>query len=873
MGKVTASYTLVDVDDGHSLGAIETWWLASSLSSGVSKSTYGWTREPQEINDSKKYLWNYEISYFEDGTVANEIAPHIAGTYGEKGDQGPQGPQGPEGPQGIPGLQGVQGPQGEQGIAGNPGANGLTQYFHIKYSNNANGSDMTETPSKYIGTLVDFNQADSTDYTKYTWTQFKGDPGSDGLPGPPGANGQTTYLHMAYANSSDGSVSFSITDSSNRAFLGVYTDTTQADSTTYSRYTWSKIKGETGPTGPTGPQGPRGNDALTFVQLGTGADLNNCRTNNTVYWSSTTAICQSLLNKPSAMVYGEVRVTYYDLGSSSWGMQQMWCKSGATIKEFERGWSSGAWGAWQSMSEDLKADYTAKITQTNNSLSTAITNASNTLGSRIDQNANAITQTVSDVSGLSGTVSSLQLTATSINSAVSGLNGTMTQILQQISETNASISNVVRVGNNTAGTYLTLDNDGNSEFKIDAKMVDVQSLKASQGFFDSINVTGGSSFQGRINIQNRIVTKDAIAAGNTIRFNAAMTHFKESAVYGALTGVSIASNSDNIFSITTTLTDLSSSSTVRGSKVTKAIRVSKGNALFRYNTINVSPTNYYNDFTYRYDIIANESNLYVYLNRLIAEDTAGNRVEKWTYIKHYRGSTKVSDYSTNSLSTINNVQKGDYLLFTWSLGENENWVSLSTRATGHIYSTKAQTGVWFLKEDGNWINFASNQWYKESDNRISVTGNGSSFNSSSFINTPSANTAVFPTAFINSFTNDSSVKDTNTGTSFLHSDFSSSTNTGKAIKNVARKGDSLVVQCTDNTSYFFNKNTLDNSAYGTTIQIAGSAEGLYTGHIFPFVGAPSNATSGTNIGSGDLYYNKAFIREVNSNCVKGAVFN
>lgn len=78
-----------------------------------------------------------------------------------------------------------------------------------------------------------------------------GEPGEDGLPGAAGTNGQTSYLHLAYANSADGKTGFSTTDS-NRDYIGQYTDFTQQDSTDPTRYAWSKIKGATGATGAQG---------------------------------------------------------------------------------------------------------------------------------------------------------------------------------------------------------------------------------------------------------------------------------------------------------------------------------------------------------------------------------------------------------------------------------------------------------------------------------------------------------------------------------------------------------------------------------------------------------------------------------------------
>lgn len=61
-----------------------------------------------------------------------------------------------------------------------------------------------------------------------------------------GDDGEDAYVHIAWANSADGSTDFSTTDSTNKLYMGTYTDHTLADSTKPSDYAWVKIKGETG---------------------------------------------------------------------------------------------------------------------------------------------------------------------------------------------------------------------------------------------------------------------------------------------------------------------------------------------------------------------------------------------------------------------------------------------------------------------------------------------------------------------------------------------------------------------------------------------------------------------------------------------------
>ena len=168
------------------------------------------------------------------------------------------------GKNGINGLDGLQGEKGEQGIPGKDGKDGIdgkTSYFHIKYSSVANptsSSQMTETPSTYIGTYVDYKPNDSTDPKKYTWSKFEGTDGKDGIAGTNGTDGKTYYLHIAYANSADGRTGFSVSDGTNKLYIGQYTDTVKEDSTDPKKYTWSKIKGEPGADGKPGTDGKPG---------------------------------------------------------------------------------------------------------------------------------------------------------------------------------------------------------------------------------------------------------------------------------------------------------------------------------------------------------------------------------------------------------------------------------------------------------------------------------------------------------------------------------------------------------------------------------------------------------------------------------------
>lgn len=204
-----------------------------------------------------KYLWCQKITTYTDGGHDYEYSVSRTGDKGE---------------QGIPGLQGIQ------GVKGTDGKNGTSSYFHIKYSNDG-GKTFTanngETVGIYIGTYVDNTEVDSTSISKYTWQRLQGaqgPKGNQGIRGTDGTNGKTSYLHIAYANSADGKTGFDVSNSSGKLYIGQYTDFTQNDSTDPTKYSWTKIKGETGAkgdkgaTGPQGPQGVKGNTGATGPQ-------------------------------------------------------------------------------------------------------------------------------------------------------------------------------------------------------------------------------------------------------------------------------------------------------------------------------------------------------------------------------------------------------------------------------------------------------------------------------------------------------------------------------------------------------------------------------------------------------------------------------
>lgn len=141
-------------------------------------------------------------------------------------------------------------------IKGEDGRDGVSSYIHRKYSDNANGSPMSDNSNlKYIGIYTGTSATAPTTPSAYTWSKIKGEDGQQGVPGARGSDGRTSYLHTAYSNSSTGDREFSTTNSTNKEYIGTYTDFEINDSNDYRRYKWIKIKGENGVNGRNGTDG------------------------------------------------------------------------------------------------------------------------------------------------------------------------------------------------------------------------------------------------------------------------------------------------------------------------------------------------------------------------------------------------------------------------------------------------------------------------------------------------------------------------------------------------------------------------------------------------------------------------------------------
>lgn len=74
-------------DTGTSVSSVVEWYLATNLASGVTTSTSGWSTTMQPMTTTKKYLWNYEVINFSDGSSSPTV-PVIIGVHGSTGATG-----------------------------------------------------------------------------------------------------------------------------------------------------------------------------------------------------------------------------------------------------------------------------------------------------------------------------------------------------------------------------------------------------------------------------------------------------------------------------------------------------------------------------------------------------------------------------------------------------------------------------------------------------------------------------------------------------------------------------------------------------------------------------------------------------------------
>lgn len=178
------------------------------------------------------------------------------------------------------------GNDGTDGIAGKDGV-GISS-TKIEYASSSSG---TVKPTTGWTTSIPTVPAGSFLWTKTTWTYTDGtnesgysaakmgEKGDQGIQGPKGSDGQTYYTWLKYADTPTSGMSDSPTG---KTYIGLaYNKTTATESTNYSDYTWSLIKGSDGAQGPKGDNGQTLYTWIKYATSATGAGMSDSPTGKT----------------------------------------------------------------------------------------------------------------------------------------------------------------------------------------------------------------------------------------------------------------------------------------------------------------------------------------------------------------------------------------------------------------------------------------------------------------------------------------------------------------------------------------------------------------------------------------------------------------
>ncbi len=151
-----------DGTNGVGITSMKPYYLISSLGSGVTTSTSGWSETPVQPTEAKKYLWSFTRIIYSNGTYTDTV-PCVIGTYGSGGAHGTDGTSGQDGSNGINGVNGA-------------GISAMKAYYLISSSmtsitvSTSGWSETSKQPTESLRYLWSYTKVIYTDGT-YTNTQ------------------------------------------------------------------------------------------------------------------------------------------------------------------------------------------------------------------------------------------------------------------------------------------------------------------------------------------------------------------------------------------------------------------------------------------------------------------------------------------------------------------------------------------------------------------------------------------------------------------------------------------------------------------------------------------------------------------------------
>ena len=221
-------------------------------SSGTTAPSSGWTGEVPDVPHGQ-YLWSRTVTYYTDGTESVSYGVSYQGSNGQNGADGAPGAPGADGHDGV-------------GIASSDvswqASNSGTTVPTGKWSQSVPDLD----PGQYLWTRTVWTYTDGDSTTTYSVSRF-GENGAQGIQGPPGEDGQPLYTWIKYADTPTSGMS---DRPDGKTYMGIaYNKESATESSIYSDYAWSLIKGADGAQGVQGPPGKDGRQLYTWIKYAT----------------------------------------------------------------------------------------------------------------------------------------------------------------------------------------------------------------------------------------------------------------------------------------------------------------------------------------------------------------------------------------------------------------------------------------------------------------------------------------------------------------------------------------------------------------------------------------------------------------------------
>lgn len=132
----------------------------------------------------------------------------------------------------VKGEKGERGEKGEAGSVGISGKDGISYYMHVKYAENAAGTNMSDAPndsSKYIGVYTGTSSYPPSSSSSYKWSQYKG---------------TSSQLFIRYSDDASGA-NMTDTPTETSSYIGICNATEITAPNDPQNYTWSIYKDNT----------------------------------------------------------------------------------------------------------------------------------------------------------------------------------------------------------------------------------------------------------------------------------------------------------------------------------------------------------------------------------------------------------------------------------------------------------------------------------------------------------------------------------------------------------------------------------------------------------------------------------------------------